>query len=415
MTEYIILALCVLILLSYLFDITSFYSRIPGVLLLVGLGIVMQIVIENTDIKIPDMQPLLPVLGTLGLILIVMEATLDLRVEREKTGIILKSVSAAIVLFAIFITIMTFIMVRFLDYGIIDSLLNSIPFGIISSAVAISSSVNLNKEQREFIIYESSISDIIGILVFDFILIYGSAVGFGLLNFAFKGVLTVLIAIVVTTGLAFLLHKATYHINYIIILTVLVMVYVLGELIHLPALLLVMAFGIALANHSLVEKSRFSRFIDFDKFRTDLSSFRKIITELTFVVRSFFFIMFGYYSRIEGLFNFGNLLTAIAIVTGIYLLRIIFLVWFLKIPVIPYLFFSPRGLVTILLFLGIPATSRVSLIGEEVVTLVILLTLLFMMAGNFLQRKEEPFDPQVMIGSEGAVSAVAAEEAEDEI
>jgi hypothetical protein len=38
-----------------------------------------------------------------------------------------------------------------------------------------------------------------------------------------------------------------------------------------------------------------------------------------------------------------------------------------------------------------------------------------MMAGNFLQRKEEPFDPQVMIGSEGAVGAVAAEEAEDEI
>ena len=411
MTEYIILALCILILLSYLFDITSIYSRIPGVLLLIGLGILMQIVIENTGIEIPDMKPLLPVLGTLGLILIVMEASLDLRVEKAKTGMIIKSVTAAIVLFAIFIAIMTFIMVRFLNYSIIDSLLNSIPFGIISSAVAISSSVNLNKEQREFIIYESSISDIIGILVFDFILIYGSSVGFGLLNFAFKGVLTVLIAVVVTTGLAFLLHKATYHINYIIILTVLVMVYVLGELIHLPALLLVMAFGIALENHSLVEKTRFNRFIDFEKFRTDLNSFKKIITELTFVVRSFFFIMFGYYSRIEGLFNIANLLTALAIVAGIYLLRVVFLIRILKIPVIPYLFFSPRGLVTILLFLGIPATSRISLIGEEVVTLVILLTLLFMMEGNFFQRKKIPFEPEVMIGSDGEV---VTREPEDE-
>jgi len=37
MTNYIILFLCVLVLLSYLFDITSKYSRIPGVILLIGL------------------------------------------------------------------------------------------------------------------------------------------------------------------------------------------------------------------------------------------------------------------------------------------------------------------------------------------------------------------------------------------
>lgn len=41
MTNYIILILCVIILLSYLFDITSRYSRIPGVMLLIGLGIAL--------------------------------------------------------------------------------------------------------------------------------------------------------------------------------------------------------------------------------------------------------------------------------------------------------------------------------------------------------------------------------------
>lgn len=403
MTEYIILALCVLILLSYLFDITSGYSRIPGVLLLIGLGIVMQIVIENTGLQIPDMKPLLPVLGTLGLILIVMEASLDLKLGKHKTGIILKSVSAAIVLFALFVAAMTFIMVKFMNYMVIDSLLNAIPFGIISSAVAISSSVNLNPEQREFIIYESSFSDIIGILAFNFILIYGSAVGQGIVSFALKGVLTAVIAIVITSALAILLHKATYHINFVIILTVLIMVYVLGELIHLPALLLVMAFGMALGNHPIVENTWLKEFIDFDKFKSDMVSFKKIISELTFVVRSFFFIMFGYYSEINGLFNLRNLVTAFAIVAGIYLLRIIFLSRILKIPVIPYLFFSPRGLITILLFLGIPAASRVSLIGEEVVTLVILLTLIFMMVGNLIHRNEKTLAPEVMIGSEGEV------------
>lgn len=128
-----------LILLAYLFDITSRYTKIPGVILLIGLGIVIQVLVSTTGIKIPDMQPLLPVIGTVGLVLIVMEASMDLKLGRNKLGLIIKSASAAIFLFAFFAAIMTFIMVKFLGYHFTESLLNSIPFGIISSAVAISS------------------------------------------------------------------------------------------------------------------------------------------------------------------------------------------------------------------------------------------------------------------------------------
>ena len=403
MTNYIILALCILIVLSYLFDVTSKYSKIPGVILLIGLGIIIRIVIDNTGIKMPDLEPLLPVVGTLGLILIVMEASLDLTLAKDKTILIVKSALAAIILFTFFVAIMTIIMVRFMDYRIIDSLLSTIPFGIISSAVAISSARNLNREQREFIVYESSLSDIIGILVFDFILIYGNSVGSGLLSFTLNGILTILIAVMVTSALALLMHKITYHINYVIILTVVVLVYVLGKLIHLPALLLVLAFGMALANNSLVENTRVRKYIDFNKFRTDLDSFKKIMAELTFLVRSFFFIMFGYYTKLEGLFNPQNLIASIAIIAGIYLLRVIFLWKFLKIPVFPYLFFSPRGLITILLFLSIPATARISLINEEVVTLVILISILLMMLGNIIYRNDVPRPEDVRIGSDGEV------------
>ena len=403
MTNYIILALCILIVLSYIFDITSKYSKIPGVILLIGLGIFMRIVIDNTGVKMPDLEPLLPVVGTLGLILIVMEASLDLTLAKDKTVLIVKSASAAIILFTFFVAIMTIILVRFLEYGIIDSLLSTIPFGIISSAVAISSARNLDRQQREFIVYESSLSDIIGILVFDFILIYGNSVGSGLLSFTLKGVLTILIAVMVTSALALLMHKITYHINYVIILTVVVLVYVLGKLIHLPALLLVLAFGMALANNRLVENTRVSKYIDFNKFRNDLDSFKKIMAELTFLVRSFFFIMFGYYTKLEGLLRPQNLIASIAIIAGIYLLRVIFLWKFLKIPVFPYLFFSPRGLITILLFLSIPATARISLINEEVVTLVILISILLMMLGNIIYRNDEPRPEDVRIGSDGEV------------
>jgi len=284
---------------------------------------------------------------------------------------------------------MTFFMVKILGYQLIESLLNAIPFGIISSAVAISSSNNLSLTHREFIVYESSLSDIIGILVFDFILIYGDSIGYGLWSFTLKGVLTIIVAILITSALAILLHKITYHIHYVVILTSVVLVYVLAKLIHLPALLLVMAFGIALANNKLVENTRINKYVDFDKFRTDLISFKRLMSELTFVIRSFFFIMFGYYSKIEGLFHLHNIITALTIIAGIYFLRIIFLWKFLKISIAPFLFFSPRGLITILLFLSIPPTLRIGFINEEVVTLVILLTILFMMIGNIFYRQEK--------------------------
>jgi len=389
MTNYIILAFCLLILLAYLFDITSRYTKIPGVILLIGLGIAIQVLVNITGFKMPDMEPLLPVIGTVGLILIVMEASMDLKLGRNKLGLIFKSVSAAILLFAFFVAIMTLVLTKLLDYPVIDSLLNAIPFGIISSAVAISSAGNLNQEQKEFVVYESSFSDIIGILVFDFILIYQDSIGQGLMNFTLKGMLTIIIAIIITSALAMLLHKITYHINYIIILTSVVLIYSLAKMIHLPALLLVMAFGIAMANYKLVENSLIRRYVDFDKFGNDLVSFKKIMTEFTFVVRSFFFIMFGYYTKIEGLLSFRNILTSVIIIAGIYSLRIIFLRKFIKIPLFPYLFFSPRGLITILLFLSIPAALRIEPINEQVVTLVILISILLMMFGNIFYRTEK--------------------------
>ncbi|NLV18711.1 MAG: sodium:proton antiporter, partial [Bacteroidetes bacterium] len=269
-----------------------------------------------------------------------------------------------------------------------DSILNAVPFGIISSAVAIPCASHLNKRQKEFIVYESSLSNIIGILFFDFILIYGDSILLGLFNFILNSIITIIVAVVITFALALLLHKITYHINYVIILTSLILVYVLAGMIHLPALLLVMAFGMALANYRLSENTFLSRYIQYDKFGNDLASFTRIMRELTFIVKSFFFIMFGYLTQIEGLFDLSNVITSLCIIAGIYFLRIIFLRIILKIPVLPFLFFSPRGLVTILLFLSVPASLKIGLISKEVVTLVILLTIFIMFIGNIFYRDD---------------------------
>jgi len=397
MTYYIIIVLCLIIILSYIFDITSKYTKIPGVILLIALGIVIQIVVSATGLKIPNLKPALPVLGTIGLVLIVLEASLDLKLERKKARLIGKSILSAISLFLIFVACMSFIMVKFMHLGITESILNSMPFGVISSAVAISASVNLTKENREFIVYESSFSDISGIIVFDFILInQGSFLKGIFTTFILGGVITFILSLAVTASLAILLYKSRHHVSYIIILAAVILVYSLAKIIHLPALLLVLVFGLVLANNRLVENTPLDKYVDFQKFRNDLESFRKIIGELTFLVRSFFFIMFGFYAALEGLLNIGNIITGLAITGFIFLLRWLFIEKILRIPGKPLVFFAPRGLITILLFLNIPAAARIPFLSEEVVTLVILMTIAVLTAGNMIYKPErEIFQPAV--------------------
>lgn len=391
MTNYIILALCIIVILSYLFDITSKFTRIPGVILLIGLGILLQFLSHATGFRVPNMQPILPVLGTLGLILIVMDASLDLKLDKGKRSLLIKSVSSALLLIVTFTASFALVMVRVFNFSLIASLINAIPLGIISSAVAIPSASNLRSDQKEFVVYESSMSDIFGIMIFDFIILNQENIKSGLISYFFSGILTVIIAIITTSGLALLLHKMKYHINYVIILTAVVLVYVLAKFIHLPALLLVLAFGIALSNSLLVEHTYINRFVDFDKFRNDLDSFKKISGELTFLVRSFFFIMFGFYTSVDGLFRPANLLTAGAITAAILILRWAIFSFILRIPEVSLKLFAPRGLITILLFLSIPATMSISLINSEVITLVIIMSLLAMMFGNMISGRENSF------------------------
>jgi len=390
MTNYIILVLCLLVLLAYFFDITSKYTKIPGVILLICLGIGMSVLSESAGLKVPNMKPYLPVFGTLGLIMIVMEASLDLKLRKSKVSLIKRSVSSSIILLVLFTLIFTYISVKFMRYETVPSLLIAIPVGIIGSTVAISGANGLSSEQKEFVIYESSVSDIVGIILFDFILINQGEVGIGLITFTMKGIITVALAFILTAGLAFLLHKTSYHINYVIIMTSVILAYALAKTAHLPALFLVLVFGLTLSNNRFIENTIVRRWVNFEKFRSDVISFQKILGELTFLIKSFFFIMFGYYTSFAGIFSPDHILTALVVVAGMFLLRWIFFSRVLKMDAIPLVFFAPRGLITILLFLSIPEEFRIPFMSEEVVTLIIFISILIMMLGNILNKDIVP-------------------------
>jgi cell volume regulation protein A len=388
-TNYVILGLCVIVIIAYLFDISFKYSKIPGVVLLIGLGIILQAIVKTTEFHVPNMKSILPVLGTLGLILIVMDASLEIKLERNSARKLLKGILTAVMLLFIFTIISTVIFLKILDKPLFTILLNTIPLGIISSAVAISSSSLLNHQQREFVTFESAISDIVGILVFEFVLFNEGSISIGLLSFTLKGIITVIIAIIVALVLSFLLHKIRYHVNYIIILTLIVMSYALAKLVHLPGLFLVVVFGLFLSNNKMLKNNPVKKYLDFEELKEDIESFKKILVELTFLVRSFFFIMFGFYSSLSGFLKPESLLVAVSITAGIFIMRWIWFTFFIEKEYLRVVWFAPRGLITILLFLSIPELNRINLINEDVVTLVIILSIFVMVVGNIIPVKNK--------------------------
>lgn len=73
MTSGIIITICTLLLLAYVFDITSAKTKIPSVILLLISGWLVRQVTDYLQLPVPDLNGILPILGTIGLILIVLE------------------------------------------------------------------------------------------------------------------------------------------------------------------------------------------------------------------------------------------------------------------------------------------------------------------------------------------------------
>jgi len=387
MTYYILIALCVIVIFSYIFELSAKYTKIPGVILLIITGMFINALTNNFSIKVPDLSMLLPIMGTIGLILIVLEGSLDLTLDSSKKKLIANSITASIILFAVFVTILTLVLVYAYQFSLKQSLINSIPLGIISSAVAIPSSIGLNKPDKEFVIYESSISDIIGILAFDFILINNTSIGMGLIGFVFEIAATIILSVVFSSALAYILHKISHHVKYIIITTAIILVYSLAKLVHLPSLLVVLIFGLVMNNNHLFRNKFSTKVIDFQSFDSELISFKHITGELTFIIRSFFFIMFGYYTNVIDVLDMDSLAFASIVTTAIFILRGTFFKYVIKIPLNPLLFFAPRGLITILLFLNIPYDLLLPSMNKGLITQVIFLTILMMTFGNVFLGK----------------------------
>ena len=397
MTIAIIITLCVLVLIAYIFDLTASKTKIPSVILLLLLGWLLRELVNYFSIVVPDLSPALPLLGTVGLILIVMEGSLELELNHSKASLIRKSFLSATVPMLILSFGLAWAFGLFGQPAFRFNLVNAIPFCVISSAIAIPSSRGLGERNREFIVYESSLSDILGVLFFNFVAL-NAVFGIGTFGrLAFQILLMVLISFIVTIGTAYLLHKIEHHIKFVPIILLAILIYAVSKVYHLPGLIFILIFGLFLGNLDELKKYKWIDRLRPEELNVEVQNLKRLTIEGSFLIRSLFFLLFGYVIDPPELFNVNTFAWALAITAGIFLLRAIVL-FFEGIPFIPLLFIAPRGLITILLFLSVDPAMSVPLVNRSLIIQVIALTAVVMMVGIMINKKSDPSTERIKKG-----------------
>ena len=388
MTIAIIITLCVLVLIAYVFDLTSSKTKIPSVILLLILGWLLRELVNYFSIIVPDLSPALPVLGTVGLILIVLEGSLELEFNPSKTPLIRKSFLNAMIplLVLSFGLAWAFTLSGQPNYR--HNLINAIPLCVISSAIAIPTVRGLTQRNREFVVYESSLSDILGVLLFNFIALNEN---FGIFTFGQLGLqilLIIFISFLATIALAFLLHRIEHHIKFIPLILLIILIYSVSKIYHLPGLIFILIFGLFLGNLDELKGSKWIDRLKPEELNEEVHKLKRLTIEGAFLIRALFFLLFGYVIDPPELFNADTFAWAIGITTTIFILRALILV-LTGLPLLPLLFIAPRGLITILLFISIDQSNSIPLVSRSLIIQVIVLTALVMMIGIMTNRTSE--------------------------
>lgn len=371
-----------LVLAFHALDILSHRLRVPSVLLLMGMGSMIGFGLPQLGISFTLPSGVLSGLGLLGLALIVLEGAMGLELHRDRLPATFQASLAAIAGMLLFLVPSTLLIHHGWGISWHVSLLNAIPFSVLSSAIAIPSAARLSPALREFVAIESSLSDILGVLLFNAVAL-PQALGIGTVwRMTWSGALVLVLSVVVVGGVLKLLKHSTHKVRFMPLLAILVLFFSSGKLLHLPSLVLVFLFGVAMANIGRIPFSRIRTWLVHDDFQQDAHLLETLVTELAFLVRTFFFFLFGFS------LEFGKLLSwkpwaygGVALVL-VYLCRFLVLKPLVKEGLRPLLSIAPRGLITILLLGMIPAGQRVEVLATGAVLVVILGTTLGQMFGG---------------------------------
>jgi Kef-type K+ transport system membrane component KefB len=351
------------IILSYFANLLARRTNIPSVLVLIAMGIGIRQGFNAVGLSnIPFESLVLELLGTVGLIFIVLEAALELELRKEKLPLIVKSATLALVALALSTAAIAVFLHFLLGMPWLQATVYGIPLSIMSSAIIIPSVGGLAEEPREFMVYESTFSDIFGIMAFYLVLGNQEAASGGevVANVAVNLLGTLAISVVVAYLMVFVLQKIESGVRLFLSIAVLLLIYAIQKLLHLSPLILILIFGLMLNNHKLFFPNWLGMFngwpgklLKDDRMRALHHDFHILTLESAFVIRTFFFVLFGMTVSLAALKNLEVLFHGMVISVLLYTVRLVLLQVMKVRPLVPLLYIAPRGLITILLFFAL--------------------------------------------------------------
>jgi cell volume regulation protein A len=351
------------IILSYFANLLARKTNIPSVLVLIAMGIAIRQGFNAVGLSdIPFESLVLELLGTVGLIFIVLEAALELELSKAKLPLILKSAALALAALVLSTGAIALLLHHLMDMPWLHASVYGIPLSIMSSAIIIPSVGGLASEPREFMVYESTFSDIFGIMAFYLLLGNQEAVSGGevALNVAYNLVGTLVISAAVAYVMVFVLQKIESGVRLFLSIAVLLLIYAVEKLLHLSPLVLILMFGLMLNNHKLffpnwlgVTKGWPGNLLRDDRMKALHHDFHVLTLESAFVIRTFFFVIFGMTVSLAAVTNIEVVFFGLVICLLLYAVRLALLLAMGKRPVAPLLYIAPRGLITILLFFAL--------------------------------------------------------------
>ncbi len=383
----LIVILSGIVIVSYFFDIISRSIKIPSVILLLILGVLMGEYMRAQQIDYSAITALLPTLGSFGLILIVLEGALDLDITKENRSTAIKTLITALVMLIATTLAIAFFFEFYYDLSRDIALINAVPFSVISSAVAIPSVDGLIRRKKEFIIFESTYSDILAIMLFNFLAANAVLDSKAYINLFQTSLFTIIGSVVGTIALMYMMYRIKYHLKFFLIIAILTFVFALGKMYHLSTLMIIFFFGLMLNNYQNIIPKNIVERLHGESLEKEIDFMTLITAESAFVIRTFFFIIFGITIHIENLLNADLLFAAFLILMIIYTIRFLLLLVADSRHLFPETFIAPRGLITILLVMTIPAAKVTSQFDGNLSLAVIVASLIIMTISNIFTPK----------------------------
>ncbi len=394
MTTYTtLIILSGLVIFSYLFDLVASKTKLPSVLLLLLLGIGLRVLVDNLKLETFDFLKILPALGTVGLIMIVFEGSLELKYDRDKNKIIKGAFLSALVILIASVSVITFIIYEITGKDLYTCFTNAIPFSVISSAIAIPSAAALSKKGKEFIIYESSFSDILGIILFNFAISNPHISTSSFTGLGLNTILIIILSAISCIVLLYIMGKISHHIKFFLIISILIMVYAIGQSYHLSALILILSFGLFLNNADAIKYAWFRSIFIYKNLSNDLTQLHQLSAESAFILRTFFFVIFGFTINIYQLNDQIVIINGLIMLASVFVIRFTYLKIFRKENSGAETFIAPRGLISILLYFNLPQALKIPEVGTPFLFVVVLGSSLIMSIGLLLSKKYVRAEP----------------------